>query len=85
MKKANKNKKSKKSNGLMNLIDGIGDSLLAADISIKINNHEISKDSKNNLSYVMTKDNIRTAIHYHDKRFGFARIPVENTTNTDDK
>jgi len=80
-----KSKKSKKSNGIFGLIDDIGDSLLAADISIKINDHEISKDKKNNLSYVVVKNNIRTAISYHDKRFGFARIPVENSSNTENK
>jgi len=80
MKKA---KKSKKNNSIFDIVDEIGDAILSADISIKINNHEISKDKKNNVSYVMTKDNMRTAIQYHDKRFGFARVPVEDSSQTE--
>jgi hypothetical protein len=73
-----KDNNAKKRNTIFDVIDDIGDSLMAADISIKINNHELSKDSKNNLSYVMTKDNIRTALQYHDKRFAFARVPLQD-------
>jgi hypothetical protein len=78
MKKVKKTKKvTNKKTGLLGMIDSIGDAFMDSDIAIKINNHEIFKDKKNNIAYSVTKNNIRTSVQFADKRFGFERCQVE--------
>jgi len=78
-KKSKVSKSTKKATGFMGLINDISGALMGSNIEIKFNGHEIIKDPKNNISYSLTKDNVKTAVHYRDKGYGFERKQVKQT------
>ena len=80
-KKSKASKTVKKNTGMIGLVDSISNALLGSNIEIKLNGHELIKDKENNISYSVTKDNVKTAVHYRDKGFGFERKTINQPSD----
>jgi hypothetical protein len=73
------NEKKQYRKGISDLVSGIGDALLGSNIQIKINDHELVKDEDNNISYVLTKEKVRTSIQFNNnKKIKFTIQPVSS-------